>query len=683
MRRIVAAIGGASAFVWPLAAAGDEPVMLPRVEVVERYDNPIGVFDAASEGIATGQGLQLRPIARPGEVLESVPGLIVTQHSGDGKANQFFLRGYNLDHGTDFATWVAGMPVNMPTHAHGQGYTDLNFLIPELIDRIQFSKGPYFAENGDFSSVGTARIVYLNRLPANIASLTAGSFSYGRVLFAGSPEVGPGNLLYALEYQTTDGPWDTPENFGKYNGVLRYAQGTSSNGFSITGMAYKADWTSTDQIPLRAVNAGLLDRFGTVDPTDGGNTRRYSMSGLWNQADGAVARSASLYAVWSRFDLYSNFTYFLDNPTQGDQFQQSEKRFFWGGDYAQTWFGRWGERSVNNTLGIQFRQDRLSPVALYLTEGRQRYDVVREDQVTVGNISPYFANRTEWTPWFRTVAGVRADFYSFEVDSNVAANSGQESQSKVSPKLSAIFGPWANTEYFLNWGQGFHSNDARGTTIRVDPRTGDPVDPVSPLVRTTGYEAGLRSAPIEGLTTSLALWALEQDSELLFVGDAGTTEASRPSERTGVEWLIQYAPYSWLSMDLTLAFTRARFTGDDPAGNYIPGAPDRVASAGITVNQGLGWFGAVRWRYFGPRPLDESGSVYSSSTSLVNARLGYSFTPKVRLWLDVFNLFDREDDDVTYYYVSRLPGEPPEGVADIHFHPVESRAARVTLAISY
>jgi hypothetical protein len=678
------AVLGALALAAASTARADDPVVLPKVEVVEKYDNPIGVFDAASEGTVTGAGIQRRPLVRPAEVLESVPGLIVTQHSGDGKANQFFLRGYNLDHGTDFATWVAGMPVNMPTNAHGQGYTDLNFLIPELIDRIQYSKGPYFAENGDFASVGTARIAYLNRLPSNIATLTAGSFNYGRALLAGSPAFAAGNLLYALEYQTTNGPWQVPENFGKYNGVLRYSQGDAANGFSLTGMAYKANWSATDQIPLRAVSAGLIDRFGTIDPTDGGNSSRYSVSGQWNQAEGNVTRSANLYAVWSTLELNSNFTYFLDNPDRGDQFQQSEKRFFWGGDYAQTWFSHWGQMHVYNTVGVQARQDRLKPVALYLTQGRERYDVVREDRVTVGNVSPYFSNRVEWTDWFRTIAGVRADFYHFDVASNITVNSGSESQSKVSPKLSAIFGPWANTEYFLNWGQGFHSNDARGTTIRVDPRTGDPVDAVSPLVRTTGYEVGLRSAPISGLTTSLAIWALNQDSELLFVGDAGTTEPSRPSRRTGIEWLVQYVPRPWLAMDLVLAFTRARFTEDEPlVGNYIPGAPDKVASAGITVDSGRGWFGALRWRYFGPRPLDESGTVYSKSTSLVNARLGYTFSPKVKAWLDVFNLFNRQNDDVSYYYVSRLPGEPPEGVADVHFHPVESRALRVTLALSF
>jgi hypothetical protein len=663
----------------------EAPQTLPAVDVVEKYDNPVGVFDAASQGTVTGSGIRRRPLERPGEVLESVPGLIVTQHSGDGKANQFFLRGYNLDHGTDFATWVAGMPVNMPTHAHGQGYTDLNFLIPELIERIDYSKGPYYAENGDFSSVGVARMAYFYRLPANLALASVGSFQYGRALLAGSPEVGNGNLLYALEYATTDGPWEHPQSLDKYNVVLQYAQGTPANGFNLTGMAYKANWNSTDQIPLRAVNDGMLSRFGAIDATDGGSSSRYSVSGQWNRSEGNVMQAATLYAVWSSLDLFSNFTYFLDDPVHGDQFNQSERRFLFGGEVSSTWFGLWGDRQMYNTLGLQGRRDRLTPVGLYLTAARERLSTTREDQVTVANLSPYFANRFQWTDWFRTIAGVRADFFRFEVDSNIEANSGSESQSKVSPKFSAIFGPWANTEYFVNWGQGFHSNDARGTTTRVDPKTGDPVQPVSPLVRTTGYEIGVRSAPTAGLTGSLALWELSQDSELLFIGDAGTTEASRPSKRTGVELLAQFVPRPGLSLDLTAAYTKARFTGDDPtdAGKHVPGAPQSVASAGVTYDAGEGWFGAIRWRYFGPRPLDESGDVRSSSTSLTNARLGYAFNSSSRLWLDVFNLFDRKDDDVSYYYVSRLPGEPPEGIADVHFHPVESRAVRLTLSLAY
>ncbi|MGE5793834.1 MAG: TonB-dependent receptor, partial [Bacteroidota bacterium] len=536
-RRTRHAAPAAALAIATFQAFADDPVTLPPVEVIGRYENEVGVWDSASQGAITREGIAKRPLLRPAEVLEAVPGMAVTQHSGDGKANQFFLRGYNLDHGTDFATWVAGMPVNMPTHAHGQGYTDLNFLIPELVSRVLYNKGPYFAQDGDFASVGSARILYADRLPSNVATLTVGSFDYVRALFAGSPEVGRGNLVYGAEFLYNNGPWDNPANFRKYNGVLRYAQGTPANGFNVTGMAYKATWNATDQIPQRAVDDGSIGFFGAIDPTDGGESSRYSLSGEWRQSEGNISRAASLYAIRSRLDLFSNFTYFLDDPVNGDQFQQAEKRVVFGGEASQTWFTHWGERHVWNTLGLQLRRDRMAPVALYSTAARERLSTTREDDVTVASAGLYASNTIEWSTWFRTVAGLRADYVHFDVASDNPENSGKESDTIVSPKLSLIFGPWANTEYFLNWGQGFHSNDARGTTITVDPKTGEPVQRVDPLVRTTGYEAGLRSRLLPGLTTSLALWRLEQDSELLFVGDAGTTEPSRPSERYGVEWI--------------------------------------------------------------------------------------------------------------------------------------------------
>jgi outer membrane receptor protein involved in Fe transport len=668
---------------WSLCCRGQDVIVLPPIEVLGRYEDAIGTSDAASQGVVTRQGVEKRPLLRPGEVAEAVPGMIVTQHSGDGKANQFFLRGYNLDHGTDFATWVAGMPVNMPTHAHGQGYTDLNFVIPELISRIAYNKGTYFAEDGDFGSAGSARIAYADKLPFNIASFTAGAFDYQRALFAGSPSLGSGNLVYGLEYLHNDGPWDNPNDFGKFNGVLRYAQGTAKDGLAITGMAYKADWNSTDQIPQRAVDAGLIGRFGAIDPTDGGSASRYSLSGEWRSAGKDTSREISVYAIKSRLNLFSNFTFFLDDPVNGDQFEQAEKRLTLGAQASQAWFSRLGERPMSNTLGVQLRRDRMQPVALYSTAARQRLSRTREDQVTVESGGPYFSNAIEWSPWLRTVAGLRADFYRFDVASSIPENSGKANDSIVSPKLSAVFGPWSNTEYFLNWGRGFHSNDARGTTISVDPKTGDPAERVSPLVRTTGYEAGLRSQLERNLTTSLALWELKQDSELLFVGDAGTTEASRPSKRSGLEWLVQWLPRPWIALDLTAAFTRARFTDDDPVGDRIPGAPESVASAGVTVENLSGWFGSVRWRYFGPRPLIEDNSVRSQSTSLVNARVGYAIAKQVRAYVDVFNLFDRKASDIDYFYASRLQGEPAAGINDIHFHPVESRALRASLALTY
>jgi hypothetical protein len=658
----------------------DEPIRLEEVVVTGASGLEVGSDDAASQGVVTAQEIKQRPLARPGEILEAIPGMIVTQHSGDGKANQYFLRGYNLDHGTDFATWVAGMPVNMPTHAHGQGYTDLGFLIPELIARVDYSKGPYFAQYGDFSSVGTARISLADALPAPLVSLTAGSFGYSRGLAAGSPALGGGNMVYGLEYVQNDGPWEQPNKFAKLNGVLRYAQGTRANGFNLTAMGYEAHWNATDQIASRAVAAGLINRFGSLDSTDGGNSSRYSASAEWRQSDGEANRSASAYVVRSRLELFSNFTYFLANPVNGDQFEQAEKRTLYGGSVSQTWFSHVGERHMWNIVGLQLRRDRLSPVALYATEARRRLAVVRQDDVTVSSAAVYWSNTIAWTEWFRTIAGLRPDFYRSEVAANLAANSGKSHDSIVSPKLSLVFGPWASSETFVNFGRGFHSNDARGTTITVDPKTGNAADRVSPLVRTTGYEAGLRSQAVRNMSFSASLWELKQDSELLFVGDAGTTEPSRPSRRTGVELIAQYRPRSWLVIDTEAAFTRARFADTDPAGNYIPGAPNRVISAGLAVDNNDGWFGALRWRYFGPRPLVEDNSARSNSTSLVNARVGYAFARRARIALDALNLFNRKDNDIDYFYTSRLQGEAPAGVGDLHFHPVEPRSLRLTVS---
>lgn len=666
------------------AIAADVPE-LPMVVVSASSENALGAWDAASQGAVNRQTLEQRPLQRPGELLEAVPGLIVTQHSGEGKANQYFLRGYNLDHGTDFATWVAGMPVNMPSHAHGQGYTDLNFVIPELVSRVLYTKGPYFAEDGDFSSAGSARIQYAESLPSNIATLTGGQFGYGRAVLAGSPAWGSGRLVYGFEYQHADGPWTNPNRFHKTSAVLRYAQGTAADGFNLTGMAYNAGWHATDQIPQRAVANGTLGREDAVDATDGGRSARYSLSGEWRQKAGAVTRAASFYAIRSRLNLFSNFSYFLNNPVNGDQFEQAEQRLTLGAAANQTWYGQLGGREMWNTLGLQARRDRVSPVGLYNTQARQLLSVTREDRVSVASVAPYFSNTVVWTDWLRSIAGVRADFHNVSVASlNVAsaANSGKARDSLVSPKLSLIFGPWAKTEYFINYGRGFHSNDARGATITVDPVSGNPAQRVAPLARNSGYELGVRSEIAPKLTVSAALWQLRQDSELVFVGDAGTTEAARASRRRGLELLAQYQPQAGIVFDFSLALTHARFRGADPAGNHIPGAPERVASAGITLDGESGWFGALRWRYFGQRPLIEDNSVRSASTALVNARLGYAFTKTFKVQLDAHNLLNRRNNDIDYYYPSRLAGESA-AVADVHFHPVETRSLRLSTTISF
>ena len=669
--------------LWPTSAQADDPRLAPVEIVGPRHSNAVGDWDAASQGEAAGTELAARALLRPGEVLEAVPGLIVTQHSGDGKANQYFLRGYNLDHGTDFATWVAGMPVNMPSHAHGQGYTDLNFVIPELIQRIGWRKGPYFADDGDFASAGSARIDYTSSLSRSIASITAGSFGYRRALLAGSPVLGAGRFLYALEMQGDDGPWQVPEHLRKFNAVLRYSLGSAANGFSVTAMSYSARWTATDQLPRRALDAGGVDRFGSPDASDGGTQARDSVSVQWRQADGAVSRQANAYAIRSRLALWSNFTYRLNRPDAGDQFEQAEARTVLGGAASQSWFEHWGERHVFTTIGVQARRDRLAPVGLYDSIARRRTATVREDAVSVESIAPYVSNTVEWSDAFRTIAGLRADHQRTGVASNLAANSGAASASIVSPKLSLVFGPWSRTEYFLNWGHGFHSNDARGATLTVDPRTLAPTARVSPLAKTRGSEFGLRSQAIEHLNVSVTLWHLTQASELVFAGDAGTTQASRASHRNGLEWIGTWTPARWLALDTNLALTRARFDDGQPSARFVPGAPSRVASAGVTVNDAGRWSGSLRWRHFGARPLTEDGALRSASTSIVNARVAFAFSPDTKFTLDLLNLLNRKADDISYAYTSRLGGEPAAGVNDVHLHPVEPRALRLSVTIAY
>lgn len=680
-------------------AMAEETVQLSTVEVRAQAENMAGIAAAGSEGVVSSQRLAAVPILRPGETLEMVPGLIVTQHAGDGKANQYFLRGFNLDHGTDFATDVDGVPVNMPTHAHGQGYSDLNFLIPELVERIAYRKGPYYADEGDFASAGAAHIGYARKLDGGLAQLTVGQNGYARSLLAGSPEFARGRLLYGLELFHNDGPWQVAENYQKFNGVLRYSQGTRNDGFAVTGMAYRGRWTSTDQVAERAIDSGLIDRFGSLDPTSGGTTYRYSLSGEWAQRGVDRQSRASVWWLSSGLDLWSDFQYCLNdmatngNCATGDQFKQSERRQAGGFAVSQVRYGQWGGFAVANSFGLQGRLDHLDPVGLYQTRQRTVWNTVREDRVTQRSLALWAQNETQWTSWFRSIQGVRADAYHFSVDSSLAANSGKADASLLTPKLSLVFGPWRKTEFYVNYGHGFHSNDARGTTITRDPASGAPVDRVQPLVRTKGRELGLRSEILPGWQSTFALWQLDAASELLFVGDAGTTEASRPSRRYGVEWTNFYAVNERLAIDADLAWSHARFRDSDAAGDYIPGAVTTTANLGLSLDHFGPWFGALRLRYFGPRPLIEDNSVRSSASALTNLRLGYKLDRRTRVALDVYNLFDRKVNDIEYWYCSALPGEAanPAGCADgtsggyddRHVHPSEPRTFRITVSYRF
>lgn len=660
-----------------LPVCADE-LRLDDVEVTASRINLIGAADSASQGMVPAERIANVPLLRPGEVLEQTPGLIVSQHSGTGKANQYYLRGFNLDHGTDFAVWLEGMPVNMPTHGHGQGYADANFLIPELIERIEFKKGPYFADEGDFSAAGATHVVYARHMPQSLANMGWGEDGFRRVLFAGSSAVASGQFTYALEAHAYDGPWGMEENLGKVNALLRWSSGSEENGFDLLAMAYRAHWDSTDQIPQRAIRSGRVDRFGALDTTDGGETHRYSLSADWRSGPW----QANAYLIDYKLDLFSNFTFFLDDPVNGDQFEQFDRRHIYGGSATRRWNTDLAGQPLEQAFGVQARVDDIGRVGLYHTAARRRIGTVRQDAVEQASAGLWWQANWQAAERLRATLGLRGDYYHFDVDSDNPLNSGRSHDSILSPKFGLAWQARRDTELYFNWGRGFHSNDGRGSVIRINPVDGTPADKVAPLVRAVGKEIGLRGAWLPNWHTTLALFRLDMDSELLFVGDAGATEASRPSQREGVEWTNHYRPWPWLYLDADFAVSRARFTDTDPAGRHIPGAIERMASIGVAVEREQGWFGSARLRYFGPRALTEDNSVRSSSSTLVNGRVGYRYHKNLTLALDVLNLFDRKVSDIDYYYESQLAGEPAS-VADIHTHPAEPRTLRVFLQYQY
>ncbi|MES5481839.1 TonB-dependent receptor [Bradyrhizobium sp. INPA03-11B] len=671
----------------------------------------------ASEIRVSGADLRTRPVARPGELLEAIPGLIVTQHSGEGKANQYFLRGYNLDHGTDLAIYVDDVPVNMRTHAHGQGYADLNWLIPETVSAMDVRKGPYFADEGDFSSVGSAHIGLIDRVTKGLAQVTVGSFGYRRLLGMDSFKFGEGALLVAGEAGTYNGPWDNPDNVRKLNGLVRYSQGTATDGLSMTGMAYVNRWNSTDQVPQRAITSGALDRFGSEDPSDGGNTNRFALSARMAQSDDAGTWKANAYVVKSQLDLFNNFTYFLRDPVLGDQFHQHDDRLMAGANVARTLTGSFAGLPIETIVGLQSRYDAID---LALTDTFQRSFLanVRSDKVGEGSVGLYAENTVRWTDWLRTTVGWRGDYYAADVTSLFnASNSGHVDAAIGSPKFRMVLGPFNKTEFFLGAGYGMHSNDARGATTTEDPV--DPTTRLTPsplLVRTRGAEVGVRSKIVADLDTSLSAFILDQDSEIVFNGDAGDTSASRPSRRYGFEWTSHYRPKSWIDIDANLAMTHARFRGDDSdqaatyaslagfpeaqignaPGNSIPNAPPMVASAGVTLGEKTGWFGALRWRYLAASPLTEDNAFRSQPTSIFNGRVGYRTDNGWRIQLDVLNLSNTRANQISYAYGSLLKTDTlynlcypvqtvpaavcQNGVMDYIVHPVEPLSFRVTVA---
>jgi len=708
-------------------------VLSTTINVQGREDDLIGMADSATQGTVGAKEIADRPILRSGEVLETVPGLIITQHAGGGKANQYFLRGFNLDHGTDFAVFLDGMPLNLPSHAHGEGYADMNAVIPEFVRRLNYEKGPYYAEVGNYSSAGSANLQFFKTLPQKFLQVEGGMYGYGRAVFGVSQKLGSDNLFYGGEAYHDNGPWTHPDNYYKFNGLVTYSGGDATNGFSMTARGYHGNWHSSDQIPVTAVP--LVGFFGALNPADGGNSQRYSLQGEWHRQGTNSATAIMGYGFYYDLDLFSDFTYYLEDPIKGDQFEQQDRRWVAGLDAAHTIFSQWFGRKVENTFGVQLRNDWVHN-GLYRTQNRVRTDkndinacndepipecdtnpdliavlpaATDLNKFTDTMVSFYAENKAQWAEKFRSVIAIRGDEAIYNVTNLTPTyvatelpgapvvnfgelNSGTATKFLPSPKASLIFGPWFNTEFYAQGGASFHSNDARGTTQRVEPISPDypfptPSTPITPLVPTKGTEIGVRTVAVPHLQSTFSLWYLYSASELQQDGDTGGTVASAsPSNRYGFEWANYYTPTERWAIDFDLANSKALFTDIDPddaapgspGGKRVPEAVELVISSGVTLIDYKGLWGSMRLRYFGPRDLTSDGLYRSSSTALLNAEVGYHIGETWRISAEFFNLLNRSDHDIDYAYESRITPTAESAFTDV-FHPVEPFQVRFAL----
>jgi hypothetical protein len=685
----------------------------PGLEQITVVATGISNMTAASAGDISQEEMLSQPLLRPAAVLENVPGLIVTQHSGEGKANQYFLRAFNLDHGTDLAVEVDDMPVNMPTHAHGQGYSDLNFLIPELAGDLHYKKGPYYADEGDFATAGTTRIGLVSDVPTS-ATLGFGEDGYRRALLMGSNALAGGTLLGAGEVYHNDGPFDVPDDYNRLNGVLRYHHGDDRDFYTVTAMAYSGKWNSTDQAPERAIAEGIIDRFGSLNPSDGGISSRESLSFSRVKRTDTDQAQFSAYVIRYKLDLWSTFTYYLRDPVNGDQMLQHDDRVVYGFKGSKTWYTEIFGLHMSNVIGAQARIDDIRDVGIFSTYERKTLAATQNASVLESNGAVYAENTIQWADKMRTTLGLREDQFDFDVkdkmlnpDGSCNINSdpegcviGDKKANIFSPKLGFVLGPWSRTTFFINAGEGYHSNDARGVT-----RSGENPDisPVTPLTRATSAEIGVTTLLVPNLETSLDIFKLKLMSELVFDGDAGVTVPSGSTTRTGIEWGNKYHFNSWLAADFNAAFTRARFDSDaepddlgcgDAApshpcatpigivGRYVPNSPTNVIDAGLTAHRESGWFGALRARHFGSSPLVEDNSARSPQYTTVDGQIGFQKTNQWLFAVDVFNIANVKWNDIEYYYMSRLKNEASP-VPDYVVHPGVPRKFRARFTYNF
>jgi outer membrane receptor protein involved in Fe transport len=705
-----------------------------EVVVTASRQDLLGTADTASQGVVTRTEVELRPIFRVGQLYETVPGLVVTIHSGEGKANQYLLRGFNLDHGTDFASFVDSMPVNRPTNAHGQGYSDQNFLIPQIVGGLDYTKGPYYAQVGDFGAVGSAHARLVDDLP-NELSLTAGTQRDQEVYGGGTIHFSDQTRLWAaLDASHFDGPWSPPETFRKFVAAARLSHGVMADGYSLTAMYYKsAGGLLTDQ-PQRAIDAGVIDRFGTLDPTDHSSSERLSLSGHYGAGGDRWTLAVDGYAIRSRMTLWNDFTHYLFDPVNGDQEQQDEARTTLGLNAVFSRSALIGTVDVEGRIGFQERYDDVfidrrhtlrrtpldycniaipaEPTAGQLPAPADAHTdpgqavafkalggACTADQARLNDLGVFAETTVRWTDWLRMTLGLREEVYTARDRSFTTGFSGSATQTLLQPKGNIAIGPFWKTELYLSAGRGFHSDDVRGVFGTV-PLEGVPeVAGKTPLLSpATGYELGLRTDAIPRMQVQVAVFREDFRSELTYNADVGQDEASAPSRRQGVEFSAQYRPFRWLELNTDLAWSQARYRASQETlalfgldGRYIANAPGFIGSFGVLVNDLGPWFGGLQWRKLGAYPIsDGDKDPQDKGYSEVNLNVGYAFTDHLKAELEVFNLTDSHANSSAYFYQTRIaPGGPAPDcdtaapATCYQVHPQEPRSARLTLTYSF
>ncbi len=640
---------------------------------------------AGSASIVRARDLLLRPRRRPADLLEVIPGLEVVQHAGGGKANQYFIRGFDADHGTDLALSVDGVPVNMVSHGHGQGYADLHFVIPELVDRIEVKKGPYFAELGDFATAGAVDMILREDVRANSLSLSGGSFDTYRGLAIGGGDLGPVGMLFAGELYATNGPFVEGESLRRYNLLGRGEVPVLGGDLMLTLDAYGARWNASGQIPNREVAAGRLDRFGTVDATEGGSSRRMGGSVRWRRSSGHDDLSLMAYVTQSHLDLFSDFTFFSRDPVNGDEIEQTDDRIVAGADARYRFDTKLGPIDLTSRFGLQTRTD-LIDNGLFHDRARARLEPVVSAHVRETSLAAYAEEELHLTEWLRAQLGLRGDYFHFAVD-----GSGSKHAFAASPKGSLIVTPLDDTDVFVNFGLGFHSNDARGVLA--------PEDPVTPLTRAIGGELGARTRLFDRLDLAATVFLIDLASEIVWVGDEGTTEANGPTRRLGVETEARLQLLRWLWADADFTFARAHFTGAAPGAREIPLAPRLTVSGGLSAIHPIGIFGRIGVQHVGDRPATEDGFLTAVGYTKADLTLGYR-THMFEISVDLENLLNADIREAQFATVSRLPSETsaascPDGTRavsdggaflgceDLHFTPGPPLSARLTASLFF